>query len=311
MRIRKSKVLGLALNLMNECDVCTYCWNRNLNRKFGRSGGLGLDTNIGELMQQLERQHVPTPYPPEQCQFYINEGHDILLGAKTEFFHPKALTTAQNVLRLLECYPDIGNRVRILTKQDIREPSAGLLPDKAMIGCTVTTINDDLSASVESGAALPKHRVKQLQEFSEIGFKTWAVVEPFFKHLRLSTVISELWFVEELWVGRLNSGRGNIIKQGPFAGFTCGEVAATDAEITEQVVSNLRWLKEPTQLKIIGPSSGKPIKTRWVSDERWKDFKLYPKREVIRMLERADEVDDVLQLVPDNVLESARAKKQA
>ena len=88
MKITKSRVLGLALNIMQECDCCAYCWNTDLNKRFHPelSGKLGIDDDMTELVHQLD-SGIPTPEPPEKCQFYVNEGHDILLGAKTEFFH--------------------------------------------------------------------------------------------------------------------------------------------------------------------------------------------------------------------------------
>ena len=232
------------------------------------------------------------------------------MGAKTEFFYPKpdARQTSQNVLRLLEAYPEVGNRLRVLTKQDIFGRYMNILPDKCMVGCTVTTTNEELAKSVEPYAAPPKDRMTQLKEFHEVGFKTWVVVEPFFRFMRLSELLNELSFVDEMWVGRLNAGRRNRLIDGKFAGFTCGEMAAPDDLIVSEVVSNIRWMREPVQFEIVGSrkhtEEPHQIKSKMVPNPKWNGFKLYPKREVIRLIERAGLID----VIDADIVASARAK---
>lgn len=306
VKVRKSGVLGLSLDIRDDCDACYYCWNKTIKEKFGRDT-IPPDTDIDQLMMQLERGRLPKPVLPELCQFYINDGRDILLGAKAEFFHPQSIEMAQNVLRLLECYPEIADRTRVLTKQDIRETSKGLLPDKCMIGATITTLSEDIAKSVEPGAIMTKLRIRMLEEYHDMGFRTWVVVEPFFKQMFLIDLAERLHFVDEMWVGRLNSGQKAITNAGKFAGLTCGELAMPDTEIVKQFKQLLGWMQEKTAVKTLGPASKRPLKRIRTTDPRFDGFNLYPKREVFRLLER----DGSVGLLSESIIHSARAKRQS
>jgi len=287
--IRKSKVIGLALNLVQMCNACVYCWNRSQRERSGLpTDELGLDTNVAELVTQLEHDQLPKPEPSERCQFYESHGHDILLGAKAEFLHPAARSVARRVISLLEVYPMVSSRCRLLTKQSV-VPFLGKIPNDVWIGTTITTLNDDIASTVEPGAVKVSQRRLNLHLAHDLGFKTWLVVEPFFKDMQLDQLIAMIPFVEEIWVGRLNSSRNIVTTEGRMSGFTCGELAETDEGIASRF-SEMMWA--------IQDNATGPHKPR-----------VYLKREMFRYIER--EHPTLIDLLDKHVVESARAGGRA
>lgn len=317
VRITRSKVIGLALNLKEDCDCCVYCWNSTINEKFheDRVGSTVVDTNFDELIEQLDNGRIPKPPPEEKCQFYVNSGRDLLLGAKTEFFHPDAKDTAMKVLQLLEVYPEVSARTRVLTKQDILDV-VPRFPTDLWVGASITTLSPKVSKLIQPRAAKPERLIEMLQDANELGFPTWVVVEPFFKFMDLWKLVDELQFVKEMWVGRLNGGRNIPVITNPLlakladelvteeqkgnlkfdiraAGIgrkgkvkTVGDYAEDDSEIVKQFKEVQKYLK------------GAVVQKDWIQEDGTVlydqstpfVYNLYPKKEVKRLLEKADQI---------------------
>jgi hypothetical protein len=314
MKITRSKVIGLALNLKDACDFCHYCWNSTINEKFhpDRIGSTHVDKDFDQLIEQIDRGRIPKPVPEETCQFYKNSGRDLLLGAKAEFFHPDASDVALCVLNLLSIYPDVISRARILTKRNIYH-IIPVLPQGIWVGATITTLSDKVSKIIQPKASQPNELIEMLQEAHDLGFPTWCVVEPFLRDMHLWSLIEKLDFVKELWVGRLNGGRNVhlpyndtisrfmgkkfiygredgfayfkkiVDKHGKPVPVTVGHFAEKDQEILQQYLFAEKTINEAVvQQEVIRPD-GKAV----IDHSQKFDFVMYPKKEVKRLLEKA------------------------
>ena len=240
MKITRSKVAGLTVNLMDSCDQCTYCWNNALNERFHPDsvGNLQVDHNIEEFLEQLDRG-IPTPYPENEVQFCQREYWDIQLSAKCEFFHEQALATVPGrdyspvkfVLTQFLINRDLGRRVRILSKRNY----AGflpLIPHRALCGVSITTLDEKQSTEYQPGAATPNDLISCLHQLNTAGRFTWCVVEPFFTGMNLLELVKQVPFLLQLWVGRLN-GKGRD-----------GYDVPTDEEIIVQFDEARRWARK-------------------------------------------------------------------
>jgi hypothetical protein len=310
VKIKPSKVIGLALNLKEHCDVCLpHCWNSILNEKFHaeRVGSLTVDTKFDELIEQLDNGRIPKPKPEAKCQFYTNSGRDLLLGAKAEFFHPDSLDTAMQVLQLLEVYPEVSARARCLTKQDISDVIPRL-PADIWVGASITTLSTKISKILQPRAAEPQKLIEMLQEANDVGFPTWVVVEPFFLHMDVWKLIDELQFVKEMWIGRLNGGRSVpviedesvwelvenispkeidtplILKSKGIGSAvkTVGDFAESDKEIVRQFRFAEKNISEAVKQKDIVNDDG----TITYNHDTPFSYRLLPKKEVKRLLEK-------------------------
>lgn len=206
MRITKSRVAGLGLNYMQECDQCIYCWNQELNQRFHPEnvGNLGINYDISELLNQIQRNEIPTPYAEEECQFYDRGQYDIIFASKTEPFHKAALDLPARILAILSQYPALASRIRILSKRDYHV-FLPLIPRSMLLGATITTLDSEQARLYQPGASDPWGMVTLLQDAHTQGFQTWLVVEPYFSKMDLLTlIVSHLPFLSELWIGRLN-----------------------------------------------------------------------------------------------------------
>lgn len=247
-----------------------------------------VDNETHELLLQLEHQEdIPNPVPELDCQFYESNGQDILLGAKTDFFHPVAQEMAAVVLELLELYPKVSRRCRILTKftswQWLDRPIEP--PQSMMIGTTISATDTELSDNIEPGAAKPMKRLDMLKRFSEAGYKTWLVIEPYFKWLDLPMVIAEYGdYLDELWIGRLNGNKGIKIPGGALAGFTLGELAQTD----DVIIAEIRNLIEVQRAKGIVLPYVRPPNIATKEHELYgifpQNLRIYPKKEILRKM---------------------------
>lgn len=239
MKITRSKVSGLTVNLMNSCDQCTYCWNNALNERFHTDfvDNFEVDHDIHELLNQIDRG-IPKPYPENECQFWQREYWDIQLSAKTEFFHERALASVpgQNyspvkfVLTQFLINRDLGRRLRILSKRNY-SGFLPLIPHRALCGVTITTLDEKQSLKYQPGAATPAELVSCLQELNTAGRFTWCVVEPFFTGMNLLELVKQVPFLLQLWIGRLN---------GKKAGYSI----PSDDEIIEQYQEVRKWARK-------------------------------------------------------------------
>lgn len=238
MRITRSKVAGLTINLMDSCGQCTYCWNNTLNERFhpGSVGNLSVDHDIHELLNQLEIG-IPQPYPEDEVQFCQREYWDIQLSAKCEFFHEKALATipgrtyspVEFVLTQFLVHRNLGRRLRILSKRDY-SGFLLLIPHRALCGVTITTLDEHQSKEYQPGAATPADLIACLQKLNAAGRFTWCVVEPFFSGMNLLELVKQVPFLLQLWIGRLNGKRD-------------GYDVLSDDEIIEQFYEVRKWAK--------------------------------------------------------------------
>ncbi len=219
MRLTKSKVNGLALNLTDTCDQCLYCWNVQLNNRFHPEYNeeVIVDRDNVSLLDQLGRKNLPSPVPREECQFWHERRQDILLGAKAEFFHDACPDTllGQSIAMLNNF--GLGDRVAILTKNPSNADmflhrvgatyDNGCIHEEAIVGTTITTLYEEQRALLEEGADPINLRLGFLHKANWLGYKTWAVVEPFFTGMDLPYLVKLIPFVSELYVGRYNGPR--------------------------------------------------------------------------------------------------------
>jgi DNA repair photolyase len=257
--------------------TCIPCWNRHINEKFHPDyipktfKDVWVDDNVSELIEQLDMSGVPKPYPQKECQFYDIDGHDIMLSAKCEVFHPASKDTALRVIKMLgDHYPQVAERCRILTKQKLKRTEWKQIPKSMMLGCSITTLSNKESKIVQPAASTPRQLIQMLRNAHKKGYKTWVVVEPFYEGMNLPQMLSFMPFLSEVWVGRLNYGR-NI----DLGGATLEALTKDDDEICVEYIEAVRMVKEK--------KSG---------------MKVLPKREILKHLLSDKYADQIKLVVP-------------
>ena len=134
------------------------------------------------------------------------------------------------ILYLAEQYPEVGDHIRILTKNGAMLDFG---PPNALHGVTVTTLDYDLAKKFEPNAWGPLVRFDYLEFCNREGLKTWVSVEPAFKGMNLIEAAKRLVDVRgvmpvEWWVGHLNI-RGDIPQ-------VVRDAALSDEEIVKQIL---------------------------------------------------------------------------
>lgn len=169
--LNPSKIPGAdwCLNPYRGCShACVYCYAACLARKRGETQNWGsfveARTNFVErLITQVRR--------PKQGTVLLSTVTDPYQVAEERYgLTARCLT----VLALT----DLG--VSILTKSDLvlRDVAPLRALPRALVGFSITTVDDDLAALLEPGAPPPSNRLAALGELARAGIATWVFVAP-------------------------------------------------------------------------------------------------------------------------------------
>lgn len=167
---------SVSLNPYRGCEHgCIYCFARPTHSYLGLSPGLDFETrlfakvNAAEL---LRRELAATSYVPNA----------IALGVNTDAYQPceRKLQLTRQVLQVLhECKHPVG----LITKSSLIERDIDLLADMAkeqlaVAAITITTLEHDISRTLEPRAASPKRRLETIRRLANAGIPVSVSVAP-------------------------------------------------------------------------------------------------------------------------------------
>ncbi|MDH7797692.1 MULTISPECIES: PA0069 family radical SAM protein [unclassified Beijerinckia] len=165
-----------SINPYRGCEHgCVYCFARPTHAYMGLSPGLDFETRLfvkDGVAQVLERELSAPGYQPKT----------IAIGTNTDPYQPIE-RQHRNMRAILEVLSRANHPVGIVTKSalvtrdiDILAPMAA--KGLAKVAISVTSLDGKLSRLMEPRAAQPQKRLDALQELSEAGIPTAALVAP-------------------------------------------------------------------------------------------------------------------------------------
>lgn len=167
---------SVSLNPYRGCEHgCIYCFARPTHSYLGLSPGLDFETrlfakiNTPELLRQELAAPSYVPYP-------------IALGVNTDAYQPcdRKLQLTRQVLQVLhECKHPVG----LITKASLIERDIDLLATMAnqhlaAAAITITTLDHDISRTLEPRAASPTRRLETIRRLTKAGIPVSVSVAP-------------------------------------------------------------------------------------------------------------------------------------
>jgi DNA repair photolyase len=167
---------NVSLNPYRGCEHgCIYCFARPTHSYLGLSPGLDFETrlfakvNAAEL---LRRELAHPAYKPEH----------IAIGVNTDAYQPceREYRLTRQVLEVLsECQHPVG----MITKSSLIERDIDLLAPMAARGqacaaITITTLDSEISRTLEPRAAAPARRLRTIRTLTEAGIPVSVSVAP-------------------------------------------------------------------------------------------------------------------------------------
>lgn len=167
---------SVSLNPYRGCEHgCVYCFARPTHAYLGLSPGLDFETrlyaklNAAELLRQelAHPRYLPSP---------------IALGVNTDAYQPcdRKLQLTRQVLSVLhECEHPVG----LITKSSLIERDLDLLADmaskqQAVAAVTITTLDHQVSRTLEPRAASPTRRLETIRRLAAAGIPVSVSVAP-------------------------------------------------------------------------------------------------------------------------------------
>jgi DNA repair photolyase len=165
---------NVSLNPYRGCEHgCIYCFARPSHSYLGLSPGLDFETRLFAKVNApdlLRRELAKPSYVPES----------IALGVNTDAYQPceRQFGLTRRVLEVLnECEHPVG----LITKSSLIErdiDSAMAARRQACASITITTLDPDISRTLEPRAAAPARRLRTIRRLTEAGIPVSVSVAP-------------------------------------------------------------------------------------------------------------------------------------
>jgi DNA repair photolyase len=167
---------NVSLNPYRGCEHgCIYCFARPSHSYLGLSPGLDFESRLFAKVNAadlLRRELARPSYVPEH----------IAVGVNTDAYQPceRKLGITRQVLEVLsECQHPVG----MITKSSLIERDIDLLAPMAAKGqacaaITITTLDPDISRTLEPRAAAPARRLRTIRRLTEAGIPVSVSVAP-------------------------------------------------------------------------------------------------------------------------------------
>lgn len=167
---------NVSLNPYRGCEHgCIYCFARPTHSYLGLSPGLDFETRLFAKVNapELLRRELARPsYAPES----------IALGVNTDAYQPceRQLGLTRRVLEVLqECEHPVG----LITKSSLIERDIDILAAmaarrQAIASITITTLDPDISRTLEPRAAAPARRLRTIRTLTDAGIPVSVSVAP-------------------------------------------------------------------------------------------------------------------------------------
>lgn len=167
---------SVSLNPYRGCEHgCIYCFARPTHSYLGLSPGLDFETRLYAKVNAAEllRRELASPS-------YVADA--IALGVNTDAYQPcdRKLQLTRQVLEVLhECQHPVG----LITKSSLIERDIDLLStmaskQQAVAAVTITTLDHDISRTLEPRAASPKRRLQTIRRLADAGIPVSVSVAP-------------------------------------------------------------------------------------------------------------------------------------
>jgi DNA repair photolyase len=166
----------VSLNPYRGCEHgCIYCFARPTHSYLGLSPGLDFETKLFAKVNapELLRRELARPaYVPES----------IALGVNTDAYQPceRQLGLTRRVLEVLhECEHPVG----LITKSSLIERDVDIIGAmaarrQAMASVTITTLDPEISRTLEPRAAAPARRLRTIRRLTDAGIPVSVSVAP-------------------------------------------------------------------------------------------------------------------------------------
>lgn len=167
---------SVSLNPYRGCEHgCVYCFARPTHSYLGLSPGLDFESKIFAKVnapELLRRELAKASYVPES----------IALGVNTDAYQPcereRKLTR-----RVLEVLQECEHPVGIITKSSLIERDMDILAAmaakrQATVSITVTTLDTDISRTLEPRAAAPARRLRTIRTLTDAGIPVGVSIAP-------------------------------------------------------------------------------------------------------------------------------------
>jgi len=167
---------GVSLNPYRGCEHgCIYCFARPTHSYLGLSPSLDFETRLFAKInapELLRRELAAKSYEP----------NSIALGVNTDAYQPceRKLQLTRKVLQVLkECRHPVG----LITKSSLIERDIDLLSEMAadnlvVAAITITTLEHDISRTLEPRAASPTRRLETIRRLANAGIPVSVSVAP-------------------------------------------------------------------------------------------------------------------------------------
>jgi DNA repair photolyase len=170
----KSGITDYCVNCYTGCShACIYCYARFMKRFSGHSEPWGqfvdVKINAPELLAREVRRRPP--------------GH-VFMSSVCDAYQPAEMRyeVSRRCVRILI---DAGFYVGILTKSKLVTRDFDIMEghENCDVGCTLTTMDEQLRFQIEPGASPTRERIGALEEACSRGIKAWAFLGPFMPEL--------------------------------------------------------------------------------------------------------------------------------
>lgn len=195
----KSKLSDYVINPYTGClHGCKYCYAifikkfQNIREDWGDF--VYAKVNCPELLEKELKENKP--------------GH-IWMSSVTDCYSPieGRYRLTRRILETISKSPYRNKfKIEVLTKSALVRRDFDLLKElDAEIGCSINTMDANISRVIEPFASLPKERIKVLREAKEHGIKVYGFISPVMPGITdLNELFSELSFCNYVWVEILN-----------------------------------------------------------------------------------------------------------
>ena len=165
-----------SINPYRGCEHgCIYCFARPSHAYLGLSPGLDFETKLiarPEAPDLLRKELSAKRYEPAT----------LAIGTNTDPYQP--IERDHRIMRgILQVLRDFRHPVGIVTKGTLIERDIDVLSDLARqglthVGISVTTLDPDISRTMEPRVPLPKRRIETIRKLSEAGIPVRVMISP-------------------------------------------------------------------------------------------------------------------------------------
>ncbi len=167
---------SVSLNPYRGCEHgCIYCFARPTHAYLGLSPGLDFETRLYAKVNAAEllRRELARPYFQPSC---------IALGVNTDAYQPcdRHFQLTRHVLEVLrECEHPVG----LITKSSLIERDIDIIAamaekQQAVAAVTITTLDHNISRTLEPRAASPTRRLQTIRKLADAGIPVSVSVAP-------------------------------------------------------------------------------------------------------------------------------------